>query len=415
MDTLVKSFFQLLALAVFVPHLLAGDWPQWRGADRTDVSRETGLMKSWPKEGPKRLWLYDKAGNGYSGPAVADGNFYTLGTRDESECLLTLDANTGKELWAVKLGGVLQNNWGGGPRSTPTLDGDRVYVMTGPGLLSCLLRADGKILWQKKMSEIGGEIPNWGYAESVLVDGEKVICTPGGSQGTMAALDKNSGKLLWQTKEFTDKAQYASIVPAEIHGVRQYVQLTMMTLFGVDAKTGKVLWKSPWQGRTAVIPTPIVRDDHVYASAGYGIGCKLVKIGADNAVTVVYENKVMKNHHGGVILVGDHLYGHSDGVGWVCQNFLTGEEVWSERAALGKGAVGCSTEGMLYCVDEGSGAVVLIEASPKGWNEKGRFKLDPQTKIRSPQGRIWTHPVVSNGRLYLRDQDLIYCYDIKEK
>ena len=415
MNSLAKYLLHLLALSSFVSPLAAGDWPQWRGADRTDVSRETGLMKSWPKDGPKRLWLYDKAGNGYSGPAIGDGRFYTLGTREESECLLALDADTGKELWAVKLGEALENRWGGGPRGTPALDGDRVYALTGPGLLSCLARADGKILWQKKMSELGGAVPSWGYTESVLIDGEKVVCTPGGSKGTMAALDKKSGELLWQTKEFTDLAQYASIVSAEIHGVRQYIQLTMMNLFGVDAKTGKVLWKSPWQGRTAVIPTPIVRDDYVYISAGYGVGSKLVKIGKDNAVSVVYENRVMKNHHGGVILLGDYLYGHSDGVGWVCQNFLTGEEVWSERAALGKGATGSSAEGMLYCVDEGSGAVALVEASPKGWKEISRFKLDPQTKIRSPQGRIWTHPVVSNGKLYLRDQDLIYCYDIKEK
>ena len=410
-----KILFKFLALVAFIPQMQAADWPQWRGADRTDVSRETGLMKSWPKDGPTRLWLYENAGNGYSSPAIADGKFYTMGTRDEFEILLALDADTGKELWTANLGDVLENRWGGGPRATPTVDGDRVYAMTGPGVLTCLMRADGKILWQKKMSELGGEIPNWGYTESVLIDGDKVICTPGGIQGTMAALDKNSGKLIWQTKEFTDGAQYASIVPAEIHGVRQYIQLTMMNLFGVDAKTGKVLWKSPWKGSTAVIPTPIVRDNHVYISAGYGVGSKLIKIGADNGVTIVYENRVMKNHHGGVILIGDHVYGHSDGVGWVCQNFLTGEEVWSERPALGKGATGSSTEGMLYCVDEGSGAVALIEASPKGWNEVSRFKLDPQTKIRSPQGRIWTHPVVSNGKLYLRDQDLIYCYDIRKK
>ena len=330
----------LFSLSVFAFQSPALDWPQWRGADRTDVSRETGLMKSWPEGGPKRLWLFEQAGNGYSGPAIADGKLYTLGTREESECIFAIDAKTGKELWVVKLGGVLQNNWGGGPRSTPTVDGNRLYVLTGPGVLSCLARADGKIIWQKNMSELGGKVPNWGYAESVLVDGDKVICTPGGEQGTMAALDKKSGKLLWQTKEITDPAQYASVVPAKIHGARQYVQLTMSNVFGVDAKTGKVLWRSPWQGRTAVIPTPIVREDHVYISAGYGIGCKLVKIGNDNSVTIVYENRVMKNHHGGVILIGDHVYGYSDGLGWVCQNFLTGEEVWSERNALGKGGTG---------------------------------------------------------------------------
>jgi len=186
----------------------------------------------------------------------------------------------------------------------------------------------------------------------------------------------------------------------------------MQHVVGIAAKDGKQLWSSDWPGKTAVIPTPIYHDSHVYVTAGYGAGCKLVKIEPGNKATTVYENKVMKNHHGGVILVGDHLYGHSDGSGWVCQDFKTGNEVWSERSKLGKGAIACA-DGMLYCLDEGSGTVALIEASPKGWSEHGRFKLEPQTKIRSPQGRIWTHPVISNGKLYLRDQDLIYCYDIK--
>ncbi len=185
----------------------------------------------------------------------------------------------------------------------------------------------------------------------------------------------------------------------------------MSKVFGVDPASGKLLWQHDWPGRVAVIPTPIYHDGHVYVSSGYGVGCMLLKLGADQSVTKVYDNKVMKNHHGGVILVGEHLYGHSDGPGWVCQKFLTGEEVWADKN-LGKGAVHYA-DGMLYCLDEGSGEVALVEASPKGWLEKGRFKLDPQTTQRNPQGRIWTHPVVINGRLYLRDQELIHCYDVK--
>lgn len=388
------------------------DWPQWRGPDRTDVSKEKGLLKHWPKDGPKRLWLFENAGHGYSGPAIANGKFFTIGTRDNTECVLALDANTGKELWTAKLGDALENRWGGGPRGTPAVDGNKVYALSGKGDLACINVADGKVLWQASMIELGGKVPGWGYTESVLVDGDKVVCTPGGSKGALAAFDKNSGKVLWRSTDFTDGAQYASIVPADINGQRQYIQLTMQHLAGISAKDGKQLWSSDWPGRTAVIPTPIYRDSHVYVTAGYGVGCKLVKVGADNKVTTVYENKVMKNHHGGVILVGDHLYGYSDGSGWVCQDFKSGEEVWAERNKLGKGAIAYA-DGMLYCLDEGSGTLVLIEASPKGWSEHGRFKLDPQTKIRSPQGRIWTHPVISNGKLYLRDQDLIYCYDVK--
>lgn len=408
----LKQFAALLAfscLATFTAQ--ADDWPQWRGPDRTDISKETGLLKSWPEGGPKRVWLYENAGNGYSGPAIAKGKYYTMGTRDGSESLIVLDANTGKELWVTKIGSVLENNWGGGPRGTPAVDGDRVYALTGPGILACINTADGKIVWQQSLVELGGKVPGWGYTESVLVDGDLVLCTPGGSKGSVAALDKKTGKLVWQSTGYTDEAQYASIVPATINGIPQYIQLTMKSVVGLSTKDGKVVWQSPWPGRTAVIPTPIYRDNHVYITTGYGVGCKLVKIAPDNTVSDVYENKVMKNHHGGVILVGDHVYGYSDGPGWICQKYLTGEEVWANKE-LGKGAIAYA-DGKFYCLDEGSGTVVLIDASPTGWKESGRFKLDPQTKIRNPQGRVWTHPVISNGKLYLRDQDLVYCYDIK--
>ena len=403
----------VLLAAVSSP-LPASDWPQWRGPNRTDISSETGLLKEWPASGPKRVWLYENAGQGYAGISVVGDRLYTLGTRDGQEAVLALNATTGREVWAAKLSPILKNDWGDGPRGTPTVDGDYLYVMSGPGVLACLSVKDGAIVWKQSMTDLGGKVPTWGYTESPLVDGNQVVCTPGGSKGALAAFDKKTGKLLWQSAEFTDEAQYASIIPAEINGTRQYVQLTMKNIVGISAKDGKQLWKEPFPGRTAVIPTPIVKDNHVYVACGYGVGCKLIKINPGNTVTVVYEdNKVMKNHHGGVILVGDHLYGYSDGVGWTCQNFLTGEEVWAERSALGKGAIGYA-DGKFYCLDEEKGTVVLIDASPTGWKESGRFTLDPQTKIRASRGKIWVHPVVSHGKLYLRDQDLIYCYDVKK-
>jgi outer membrane protein assembly factor BamB len=388
------------------------DWPQWRGPTRSDVSAETGLLKSWPPEGPRRLWVFENGGNAYSGPSIVAGKLFTMGTRDGQEILLCLDAAKGTELWNAPLGKILDNNWGGGPRSTPSVDGGFVYAMSGPGTLACMQVADGKVVWQRTMKELGGKTPGWGYTESVLVDGNQVVCTPGGDQGAIAALDKKTGATLWQTKDFADGAQYPSIVKATINGEPQYIQLTMQTLVGVSPKDGAVLWRTPFPGKTAVIPTAIVKGNEVFVTAGYGAGCQLVRIDPGNQVTVVYENKLMKNHHGGVILVGDHLYGHSDGVGWLCMDWKTGAEVWSEKNKLGKGAIGCA-DGMLYLVEESSGNVALIEASSKGWNEKGRFKLEPQTAIRSRQGGIWTHPVIANGRLYLRDQDLIHCYAVK--
>lgn len=414
MITPLRSCTALLAFSTLALSVSAAgsDWPQWRGPDRTDVSKETGLLKSWPAGGPKRLWLFENAGHGYSGPAIAAGKYFTVGTRDGSEILLVLDANTGKELWTAKLGSILDNGWGDGPRGTPTVDGPRVYALTGPGDLVCLNVADGKILWKTTMKSLGGKIPNWGYTESVLVDGPHVLCTPGGAKGTVAALDKLTGKVVWQSSELTEAAHYSSIVPAQINGQAQLVQRNEKSIFGLAPKDGKILWQTTFPGRTAVIPTPIVRGNDVYVTAGYGAGSKLVRISADNKVTEVYENKVMKNHHGGVVLVGDHVYGHNDN-GWVCQDFATGAEVWMNKS-VGKGAVS-SADGMLYCLDEKTGAVVLAAASPKGWKESGRFTLDPQSKIRSPKGHVWTHPVISHGKLYLRDQELVYCYDISGK
>lgn len=389
----------------------AENWPQFRGPDRTDVSKETGLVKEWPHGGPKRLWLYTEGGLGYAGFSVVGPTLYTMGSRDNVETLIALNVADGSQKWASAMGPMLNNKWGDGPRGTPTIDGDHIYALSGKGLLVCANSTDGAIVWKADMKSFGGNIPGWGYTESPLVDGEKVLCTPGGKQGAIVALDKNTGKLIWQSKDFTAGAQYSSIVPAEINGKRQYVQLTQTQLVGLDAATGNVLWTSDWPGKTAVIPTPIVKDNYVYITSGYGVGCKLVQIGADGKVVEVYKNGDMENHHGGVVLVGDHLFGFSQRGGWTCQDFKTGKVLWNAKKELEKGCLTCA-DGMLYLLGEATGQVVLIEASADGWKEHGRFKLDPQTTQRSPQGRIWTHPVVANGKLYLRDQELISCFDV---
>lgn len=402
------------ALLVSTATVSAVDWPQWRGPNRDDVTKETGLLKSWPEGGPKQLWVFKDAGLGYSGYSIVGGRLFTMGIRNGGEELIAVDIKDGKALWSAKVGAILKNGWGDGPRGTPSVDGGFVYALGGQGTLICASVADGSIAWQKTMQEFGGKTPGWGYTESVLVDGDRVLCTPGGAQGAIVALDKKTGRTLWQSAEFTDGAQYSSIVAADLNGGRQYIQLTMKSVVGINATDGKVLWKVGFPGKTAVIPTPIVHGNQVYVTAGYGVGCLSFKVGPGNAIEKLYENKVMKNHHGGVILIDGHLYGHSDGVGWTCQNLATGEEVWSEKAALGKGAVAYA-DGRLYCLAENNGTLALAEASAKGWKEHGRFKLEPQTTQRNPQGRIWTHPVIVEGKLYLRDQELLHCYDVKAR
>jgi len=422
-----RFYSALTALILLTASTLsADDWPQWRGPYRTDISPAEGLMQQWPADGPELVWQYEQAGLGYSSFAIVDDKLFTMGTRNETEHVFCLDANTGNELWTTEVGPFLENGWGGGPRSTPAVDGEFVYVLSGKGHLACLAVENGNTKWNVDITELGGKIPNWGYSESVLVDGDKVLCTPGAKDGTVMAFNKINGEVLWkaavtaniekdgETKQQPAKAHYSSIMPAIMNGEPQYVQLTQNTLFGIQAGSGKVLWQTPWPpGRVAVIPTPLIKDNYVYITSGYGAGCKLVKVNQDYSVDEIYFNNEMKNHHGGVILLGETIYGHSD-AGWIAQDFMSGETLWRERRELGKGCV-TFAEGHLYCVDEKTGTVALVEATREEYREKSRFDLPEKSDIRSPKGKVWTHPVVINGKLYLRDQEYIFCYDVSDE
>jgi outer membrane protein assembly factor BamB len=436
----VLASASLLASAFCVP---AADWPQWRGPERTDVSSEQGLLTAWPKAGPPLLWKYANAGIGFSGPAIVGPRLFTMGARDDNEYIFALDVKTGNELWHTKVGPIFsfkENRWGDGPRSTPTVDGDLLYALGGQGELVCVHAGNGKEVWRKNLiKDFGGKVMeyappmNWGYTESPLVDGDKVVCCPGGEQGTMIALNKKTGALIWRTSELKDEATDSSIMPAEIGGVRQYIQSTYKGsgkaggVAGVAAKDGKLLWYFPIARYDiySIAPTPIVRDKLVYVTAGGNAGCNLLRVTktamGEFKAEELYSprsQKVMKNDHGGVVLVGDHLYGYSDGLGWVCQDFKNGKVAWDEKNKLdGKGSV-TSADGRLYLYSD-QGVAVLLKASPMGWQESGRFDLPEKSnraaRKTSRSAGVWTHPVVANGMLFLRDQELLFCFDVNEK
>ena len=395
----------------------SGDWPSWRGPNRDDISTETGLLKAWPEGGPEKLWTSKDAGLGYSGFSIVNGVLFTMGadgTAEESnEFVIAMNAESGEKIWQTNVGQYLDNGWGGGPRSTPTISGDLLVAISGKGDVVCLAVKDGTEKWRASLTGLGGTIPSWGFCESALIDGDKVLVTPGGENGTIACFALQTGEKIWQSAEMKQPANYSSIIAVDHFGKRQYIQLTGQKVFGLDGD-GKLLWQHDFPGSTAVVPTPIYREGQVYVTAGYGAGCLLLNITANNKVEKIYDNKVMKNHHGGVLLSGDFLFGHSDDNGIICQNFNTGELVWRDnKKNASKGAVAYA-DGMLYCLSEENGDCFLVEASSKEYKEVSRFKMDPQTTQRNPQGRVWTHPVISNGRLYLRDQDVICCYRIKE-
>lgn len=396
------------------------DWPQWRGADQSGISPDSGLLKEWPEGGPKKLWTFEDAGMGYSGFSVVGGRLYTLGTLDEDLTAICLNADTGEQIWSSKVGADDQKGysagWGHGPRSTPTIDGDRVYALGPKGTLACLSASDGDVIWSRDVqADFEGQAGGWGYSESPVIDGDKLLVAPGGGPAAIVALDKADGEPIWKSEiPGAGKAEYATIVIAEIHGKRQYIKLFQQLLVGVDAGNGNLLWKSDWpRGRTAVIPTPIVEGNRVYITSGYGAGSKLVDIAQDWTTTDVWDNTEMKNHHGGVIKVGGHVYGFSDGPGLAAQSWETGELVWNEKdRSLGKGAVAVA-DGMLYCLNEGDGVLTLVRVTPEMFEAKGSFTLEPQSPNRNPQGKVWTHPVVIGGKLYLRDQEFISCYDVR--
>lgn len=423
----------LLATVSFAA--VAADWPQYRGPKRDDVSADKGLLQAWPKEGPALHWTYSNAGVGYSGVAVVGDRLYTIGGRDDKEYLIALDLKAVKdknvaEAWAVEFGPLFTfktNQWSAGPSATPTVDGDLIYAVGGNGDLLCVDTA-GKEKWKKNLpreleaqvNPIGGGPKNlgWGFTASPLVDGDHLICIVGGPKGTVAALDKKTGKEVWRSVELKDQAAYTSPVLAEIGGVRQYVVLTNQGLAGIDAKDGKVLWSHrrmpPWG--TEVVNTPIVRGDLVFVTVGVAQGTETIKVVRDGTafkVEKVYANNNLSNHHGNVVLVSDHVYGFGQGKGWTCLDLQKGEPVWTERKFPG-GSMTCA-DGCFYLCGENDGSVALIDVNDEAWKEQGRFKLPQASKLRKPRGGIWTPPVVANGKLYLRDQELLFCYDVKAK
>jgi len=399
------SAFTLLFLCAAAVAQTGGEWPQWRGANRDGISKETGLLKQWPEGGPPLVWKAAGAGGGYSSFAISKGRLYTMGLRGDREFIIAFDIANGKEVWATPHGKAFRNDRGDGPRGTPTLDGDRLYALGGAGDLSSLDLKTGKVVWTMNvLSKFGGENIKWGISESPLVIGDKVLVNAGGPGASIVALKKTDGTLIWKSQ--SDEAGYSSAIPVEIGGATQVVFFTGNRALGLDVSDGKLLWeyKRP-SNDVANVATPVVRANRVFISSDYGTGGGLVEIKADGKAQEVYFTKEMRNHHATSILIGDHLYGFSSSI-LTAMRFDTGVVAWRDRS-VGKGSL-TYADGNLYAFSE-NGVVGLVEADPTAYREKGRFRIQ--------QGSLptWTHPVVAGGRLYLRDQDTIYAFDVKEK
>jgi outer membrane protein assembly factor BamB len=398
------------------------DWPQWRGEHRDGVLKSaTGLNLDWTVKKPPLAWTFRQAGAGYSSPTIVGTTLYCQGAAEGSDYAFALDTETGRLKWKQILGNEYKQNRGNGPRGSVSIDGDKLYLVRGDGQIHCLSAADGKKLWQKEFKkDFDGGIMStidWGFSESPLVDGNLVICTPGGKNGTVLALDKNTGAVVWRSLELTENGGYSSPIVAQIDGVRQYIVFTRGGIAGLSANDGKLLWKADVAGnKTAVVATPICHDNRVYVTSAYSTGCALIRLtktGDKFDAETVYFNKNLQNHHGGVVLINGYIYGYCEAKGWVCQDMKTGEIVWRRRdREVSKGAV-LGVGNRLILLHERNGLMTIVAASPEGWEEFGRMELPERSNVKSADNFVWAHPVVADGKLYIRDHDLLFCFDLK--
>ncbi len=400
-----------------------GDWPQWRGPARNGISPDTGLLKAWGANGPALAWKASGLGSGFSSLAVTGGKIITMGDRRDEQFVTALSQADGKQLWTSKIGAAWHDEFGG-PRGTPTVDGDLLYAIGTEGDLVCLEAATGKERWRRSLPrDFGGKMMSqWKFSEPPLVDGDKVLFTPGGKNAGMVALNKKTGAEIWRStvpdlgSKGSDGAAYSGIVISEGAGVRQYVQLMGRGVVGIRASDGKFLWGyNRVANDVANIPTPVVRGDYVFTSTGYQTGAALLKLsktsdGVKAEEVYFLDSRVFQNHHGGFVLIGDYIYaGHGHNRGFpICIEFMTGKVVWGgdiRNGGTGSAAV-TFADGNLYFRYQ-NGTMKLIEATSAGYKEKGSFEI-PGANLS------WSHPVVIGGKLYLREQDHLYVYNVKQ-
>jgi hypothetical protein len=378
------------------------EWDQWRGPNRDGKSSETGLLKSWPTGGPPLAWHNTDAGAGYSSFSSSNGRLYTMGDRGNGGFVIALDAATGKELWATPNGPSYHNSYGSGQRGTPTIDGNRVYALSATGDLTCL-EPTGRVVWRKDMvREYRGAIPTWGYSESPLVVGDSVLVHAGGQKASIVALNKLTGATLWTSE--SDPAAYSSAVIARVGDVTQAIYFSDRRTLGVDVRDGRLLWSyDRASNSTANIATPVVSGTRVLVSSGYDTGAGLLELSSSGA-REVYFTRNMQSHYSSPVLVGDHVYGFSDSI-LTAIRFADGAVAWRNRS-VGKGSLIYADE-RLYLYSE-DGSVGLAEAAPEAYREHGRFRLPG-----NHQSTWAPNPIITNGRLILRNQEHVYAYDVR--
>ena len=402
MTRIVSSLVILTAMASLAA-AVESDWPGWLGPNRNGKSPDTGLLKQWPDEGPKLLWQADDIGVGFSSVAVVGGKVYITGDKGDNLTISALDLD-GQLLWQTDHGRAR-----GGPdgsRATPVIDDGNLYLLNGNGLVGCFNAANGERKWSREAKEFGGKPGGWGYAEAILIHQNMAIFKPGG-KSCIVALDKTNGETVWESTGFATGPEYGSSIVVSFEGQAIIVTGSKEGIFAVDADNGELCWSNDWSAdNTANCPTPAYADGHVFWSNGYGKGgvcLKLSKVNGAITADVAWTTKELVCHHGGYVIHNGYIYGNHN-AGWACLDLETGEQQWNERA-VGKGSL-CFADDMLYLFGENGGKAALANCSPEGLQLSGKVTVDGD-------GPSWAHPVVIGGRLYLRYDTHLYCFDVR--
>ncbi|HIE99143.1 MAG TPA: polyvinylalcohol dehydrogenase [Planctomycetes bacterium] len=418
-----RSSLVFVALSLMISSsLTAADWPQWRGPNRDGRSAETNVDLDWTDGAPELLWRTEGLGKGFSSLAVVDGTIYTTGNTKAGQSVLARKVSDGTKVWTTTVTDSVPKHGFKGARCTPSVTAEHVYVVSSDGQIACLQRDNGEIVWSKSFQDEwdGKMMSGWGFSESPLIDGDRIICTPGGNDALIVALNRHTGAEIWASDSFTgekgkDGAGYSSVVISEACGVKQYITLVGRGIVSVSADDGAILWTyGAVANTTANIPTPVILDDYVFCSSGYGTGSALLHITKDgedlNANEEYFLNAgTLQNHHGGMIRVGDYLYcgnGHNNGMP-TCLKIGSGEVVWGGKMrGVGKGSAAVTMVGDHLLFRYESGELASIAATPDSYQLLGHFMPDHQ------EGKSWSHPVVVDGKLFLREQNVLMCYDV---
>jgi outer membrane protein assembly factor BamB len=391
------------------------EWPSFHGLYRNNKSTETGLLKEWPEKGPELLWTVSGLGKGYSSVSIAEGYLYTAGVIEDQTVVIAFDLN-GKPVWKKVNGQSWETTMSHaraytGSRSTPTYDDNLVYFINDLGRLTAFNYRTGEEIWFIELREFfDAEIPEYGYSESIHINGDYLYCNPAGKKGFIVCLKKKNGNLIWANTEIPGTVGFSSPIIAEFGGYHQIINMTSNCVYGVDTKTGKLLWTVEYENqRSNNVTDPIFYNGYVFASSGYGKGSILIKLttsGKEIIPETVWQTTLMDNHHGGVILYDGFLYGAGHNArGWFCLDFMTGKEMWKTR---GKGSL-VYADNMFYFLEE-RGTMKLVKATPKQYDEVSAFEVP-----KGGEGLHWAHPVVCGGRLYIRHADKLFAYDIRNK